>query len=131
MKRLLTLSLLVLTLNGMAYAAASLSNVRKIYIEKMSNNLDQYLSSSISAKFHGSITVVLEPSAADAILKGENIGAQDTTKATVQLVDPAGKTVLWSGTAGDRSKLLLDLKHGGQQKIADHLISELKKAMQP
>jgi hypothetical protein len=131
MKRLLTLALTVLALNGMAHAATSLSNVRKIYIEKMSNNLDQYLSSSISSKFHGSLVVVLEPSEADAILKGENISAQDTTKATVELVDPAGKTVLWSGTAGDRSKLMLDLKHGGQQKIADHLISELKKAMQP
>ena len=131
MKRLLALALMVFTLNGLAQAAVSLSNVRKIYIEKMNNNLDQYLSSSISSKFHGRVTVVLEPSAADAILKGENIGAQDTTKATVQLVDPAGQTVLWSGTAGDRSKMMLDLKHGGEQKLADHLIAELKKAMQP
>ena len=114
-----------------AQTAPTLANVRKVYIEKMDNNLDQYLTSSISSKFHGSMTVVLEKSQADAILRGENMGAQNTTKGTVELVDPSGKVVLWSGTASDRSGKFLDLKHGGEQKIADHLIGKLKKAMQP
>ena len=118
--------------NVSAQTAPSLAHVRKIYIEKMENNLDQYLTSSISisSKFHGSLTVVLEKSQADAIMRGENIGAQNTTRATVELVDPSGKVVLWSGTSGDRSAKFLDLKHGGEQKIADHLIDNLKKAMQ-
>lgn len=113
-----------------AYASAQLSQVRRVYIEKMDNNLDQYLASSISQKFHGSLTVVLERSQADAILKGVNITAQNTTTATVELVDPAEHVVLWSGTSGDKSLLTLDIKHGGQQKIADHIIGQLKKAMQ-
>jgi hypothetical protein len=109
----------------------ALVNVKKIYVEKMDNNLDQYITSEVSRQFHGSLQVVLESSKADAIMKGINIGAQNTTRATVQLVDPGGKSVLWSGTGGDRDKLFLDLKHGGEQKIAAHLVRDLKRAMQP
>jgi hypothetical protein len=131
--RTLTVALAVLLLaaNAPAQTDPTLANVRKVFIEKMDNNLDQYPTSSISSKFHGSLTVVLEKSQADAILRGENMGAQNTTKGTVELVDPNGKVVLWSGTANDRSGKFLDLKHGGEQKIADHLIGKLKKAMQP
>ena len=110
-------------------ASMLLSNVRRIYIEKMADNLDQYLASSISSKFHGSVTVVLDRKEADAIMKGVNIGAQTTEKATVELVDPGERQVLWSGTAGDRKMLTLDIAHGGQQKIADNLIGQLRKAM--
>ena len=137
MKRPISVAvLLVLVLSSagaavvFAQAAMLLSNVRKIYIEKMPDNLDQYLASAISHKFHGTVTVVLQRNEADAIMKGVNIGAQTTTQATVQLVDPAGRQILWSGTAGDRSWATLQMKHGGQEKVADNLISSLKKAMQ-
>ena len=97
--RTLIFVLIVLLVSASASAqtqtAPSLAHVRKVYVEKMENNLDQYLTSSISSKFHGSLTVVLDKSQADAILRGENIGAPNTTKATVELVDPSGKVVLW------------------------------------
>ena len=109
----------------------ALFNVKKVYVEKMENNLDQYITSEISRQFHGSLEVVLDKSKADGIITGVNIGAQNTTKATVQMVDPSGKVVLWSATGGDRNKLFLDLKHGGEQKIAEHLVKELKHSMQP
>lgn len=117
-----------------AHASAqstSLFKVKKIYVEPMENHLDQYLSSEISRQFHGSLELVTDPGAADAILKGVNLGAQSTTKATVNLVDPSGKVVLWSGTGADRENKFLDLKHGGLQTVAAHLIKDLKKAMQP
>ena len=133
-KRLLLLlpALIILFPNLTLYAQNPLllSNVRKIYIEKMDDNLDQYLGSSISKKFHGSVAVVLNKNEADAILRGVNIGAQTTKEATVQLVDPAGSQVLWLGTGGDRKVLTLGIAHGGQEKIADRLIGELKKAME-
>jgi hypothetical protein len=116
---------------SLAQSNPALFNVKKVYVEKMENNLDQYIISEISRQFHGSLAVVLEPRQADGIIKGINIGAQNTTKATVELVDPSGKTVLWSSTGNDRNKMLLDLKHGGDQKIAAHLVKDLKKAMQP
>ena len=111
-------------------APVLVSNVRKIYIETMADNLDQYLGSAISTRFKGAVTVVLDRKDADAILRGVNIGAQTTTQATVQLVDPSEKQIIWSGTAGDRKKVMLGLSHGGQQKLADSLIAQLHKAMQ-
>lgn len=129
---LAVLCLLALTLPLLAQSVPpALANVRKVYVEKMENNLDQYITSEISHQFHGTLEVVLDQSKADAIIKGINIGAQQTTKATVQMVDPSGKTVLWSGTGGDRDKMFLNLKHGGEQKVAAHLVKELKHAMQP
>jgi hypothetical protein len=114
-----------------AQTPTSLFNVKKVYIEPMENHLDQYLSSEISRQFHGSLELLTAPTGADATLKGVNLGAQNTTKATVNLVDPSGKVVLWSGTAGDREGKFAELKHGGLQTVAAHLIKNLKKAMQP
>ena len=139
MKKILTVICAVLCISGIgasssiaaAQTAIRLSNVRSIYIEKMDNNLDQYLASAISAKFHGTLTVVLNREQADAIMKGENMAAQQTQNGTVELVDKSGQTVLWSGSANDRSLITLDIGHGGEKKLADHLIGELKKAMQP
>jgi hypothetical protein len=123
--------LLALAVPVVAQSAPALANVRKVYVEKMENNLDQYITSEISHQFHGSLEVVLDKSKADAIIKGINVGAQNTTKATVQMVDLSDKVVLWSGTGGDRDKMFLNLKHGGEQKVAAHLVKELKHAMQP
>lgn len=110
--------------------APTLSNLHKIYVEPMENHLDQYLTSEISRQFHGSLQIVTSAAEADAILKGINIGAQATNKATVNLVDTSGKVVLWSGTAADREGKFLDVKHGGLQTVAGHLIHQLRKAMQ-
>lgn len=110
--------------------APTLASVRKVYVEPMENHLDQYLTSEISRQFHGSLQIVTSATEADAVLKGVNLGAQSTNKATVNLVDPTGKIVLWSGTAGDREGKFLDVKHGGLQSLASHLIHELHKAME-
>jgi hypothetical protein len=125
-----TLLLFSSFVSGQAQKQLLVSNVKKIYIEKMDNNLDQYLASSISSKFKGTVTVVLNKGDADAILRGVNIGAQTSVQATVQLVDPTATQIIWSGTAGDRSMVTLGITHGGLQKIADHLIDQMHKAMQ-
>ena len=113
-----------------AQGVIALVNVKKIYVEPIENHLDQYLTSEISRQFHGSLELVTDKAQADAIMKGVNLGAQNTTKSTVDLVDPSGKIVLWSGTAADRENKFLDLKHGGLQTVAGHLIKDLRKAMQ-
>jgi hypothetical protein len=110
--------------------APRLADVRKVYVEKMDNNLDEYLRSSISKQFHSRLTIVLKREEADAIISGVNSAAQRTQTATVTLTDPQGKIVLWSGSANDRSAKFLDLKHGGEAKLADHLIGQLRKAME-
>jgi tRNA G10 N-methylase Trm11 len=127
MMRLLAVGLLSISL--FAQTPMRLAEVRKIYIEKMPGNLDQYLRSSILKTFRDRVTIVLEKSMADAILSESPLGAQ-STKATVNLTDKHGNIALWSGTAGDREEKFLWLKHGGEQKVADRLADQLKDAME-
>ena len=125
-------------------AAPSLRSIRRIYVDKMDNDLDQYIRAEIQKKFGGDLTVVLKPEAADAILAGVSehqngtraaitgryLGLHDTATGSVSLLDKTGTTVLWSSEAGDRSLLFGSMKRGGPRKVADRLISNLKKAME-
>jgi hypothetical protein len=125
-------------------APPSLAAVKRIYIEKMENNLDQYLRAEIAKKFKGTVTVVLDQKDADGILAGVSeetkgtgakvtgryLGLHDVATGTVSLLDKEGKIILWSDEAGDRSLFWGPLKRGGQRKVADRLIGKLKKAME-
>lgn len=121
-----------------------LGSVRKIFIEKMDYNLDQYLRAEISKQFKGKVNVVLDKADADAILAGVGeqekgtgakvtgryLGLHDVASGTVSLLDKEGKVILWSDEAGDRSLFWGPLKRGGQRKVADRLVSKLKKAIE-
>jgi hypothetical protein len=123
--------------------APPLRSIRRIYVDKMDNDLDQYIRAEIQKKFAGSIIVVLRPEAADAILAGVSehqngtraavtgryFRLHDTATGSVSLLDKSGTTVLWSSEAGDRSILFGSMKRGGPRKVADRLVANLKKAM--
>jgi hypothetical protein len=125
------------------FAAQDLKSVHKVFIEKMDNDLDQYLRAEFSKQFKGKVTVVLAAADADAILAGVGeeqkgtgakitgryLGLHDVATGTVSLLDKEGKEILWSDEAGDRSLLFGVMKRGGQRKVADRLVSKLKKAM--
>lgn len=121
----------------------SLRSIKKIFIEKMPNDLDQYLRAEISKQFKGSVVVVLDKTEADGILAGVDqektgtgaqitgryLGLHDNATGTISMLDKTGKTILWSDEAGDRSLVFGALKRGGQRKVADRLVAKLKKAM--
>jgi hypothetical protein len=121
----------------------SLKAIHRLYIEKMDNNLDQYIRAEIIKQCKNKLTVVLDPKDADAILTGVNteekgtgakitgryLGLHDVTTGTVSLLDKEGKTLLWSDEAGDRNLFWGPLKRGGQRKVADRLVSKLKSAI--
>lgn len=123
--------------------ASPLASVKKIYIDKMPNDLDQYLRAEISKQFKGSVQVMLDEKEADGILTGVSeeekgtgakitgryLGLHDVATGTVSLVDKERKTILWSDEAGDRSLFFGAMKRGGERKVADRLIAKLKKAM--
>jgi hypothetical protein len=123
--------------------AVSLHSIKKIYVDKMDNDLDQYLRAEIQKQFKNEIIVVLKAEDADAILAGVSehqngtraavtgrwLGLHDTATGSVSLLDKGGSTVLWSGEAGDRSIMFGAMKRGGPRKVADRLINDLKKAM--
>jgi len=137
--------LLVATLLSAAALAQvpDLKSIHKVYIEKMDNNLDQYLRAEFTKQFKGRVMVVLDPKDADAILAGVGeeqkgtgakitgryLGLHDVATGTVSLLDKEGKVILWSNEAGDRNMWVGPLARGGQRKVADRLVSKLKKAM--
>jgi hypothetical protein len=121
----------------------SLSSIRKIYIDKMPNDLDQYLRAEFTKQFKGRIQVVLDQKDADAILAGVSeeekgtgakitgryMGLHDVATGSVSLLDKEGKVVLWSEEAGDRSLIVGAFKRGGERKVAERLVKKLQKAM--
>jgi len=142
----------VLMTSGIAFAAEkpaadqdtpSLKTVHKVYIDKMPNDLDQYLRVEIMKQLKGKLIVVLDPKEADGILAGVDteekgtgakvtgryLGLHDVATGTVSLLDKDGKVLLWSGEAGDRNLFWGPLARGGQRKVADRLISQLKSSL--
>ena len=123
--------------------APDLHSIHKVFIQKMDNDLDQYLRAEFTKQFKGKVLVVLEEKEADAILAGVSeeqkgtgakitgryLGLHDVATGTVSLLDKEGKVVLWSNEAGDRNMWVGALARGGQRKVADRLVSKLKKAM--
>jgi hypothetical protein len=126
-----------------AVADVSLKGVRRIFIEPMPGDLDQYISAEITKEFKGRVVIVLDKANADAIMRGvgENksgvgsaitgryLGLHDNSTASVTLVDPNETVVLWASEAGDRSLMWGVLARGGQRKVADRLVNNLKKAL--
>ena len=124
--------------------APALKSIHKIYIEKMPNDLDQYLRAEIAKQFKGKVIVVLKKEDADGVMTGINeeqkgaaakitgryLGLHDTVNGTVSLLDKTESTILWSDEAGDRNLVFGILHRGGQRKVADRLIGKLKKAME-
>ncbi len=126
-----------------AQTTPSLKAVKKIFIDKMDNDLDQYLRAEVVKQFKGKLTVVLDPKDADGILTGVNqekkgtaavvtgryLGLHDNATGTVSLTDREGNVLLWADEAGDRSLFWGPLARGGPRKVAERLISKLKDAM--
>jgi len=124
-------------------ADVSLKNVRRIFIEPMPGDLDQYISAEITKELKGRVVVVLDKANADVIMRGvgENkngvgaaitgryLGLHDNSTASVTLVDSGETVVLWASEAGDRSLMWGALARGGQRKVASRLVNNLKKAL--
>jgi hypothetical protein len=144
LKALLLLSVSSALACAYAQDVAALQSIKKVYIEKMPNDLDQYLRAEIVKQFRGSLLVVLDKNDADGILTGIDeektgtgaqitgryLGLHDNATGTLSMLDKEGKTILWADEAGDRSLLFGVMKRGGQRKVADRLVAKLKKAME-
>lgn len=126
-----------------AAQVTNLSSVHKIFIDKLDNNLDQYLRAEFFKQMKGRVTVVLEEKDADAVLTGISdeekgtgakitgryLGLHDLATGSLSLLDKQRKQILWSDEAGDRSLLFSVAHRGGERKVAERLVSKLKKAM--
>ncbi|MGA2096460.1 MAG: hypothetical protein ABSH39_09200 [Candidatus Acidiferrum sp.] len=103
----------------------SIKDVKKLYIEKMPSDLDEFIKTEMSKQLPGRFVIVLRPEDADAIMKGNVADGRGTATIT----DIRGTAELWAGEAGDKG-LYLTKVHGGEKKIAERLVGNLKKVLQ-
>lgn len=122
--------------------AQSLKEVRKIFVDKLPDNLDQFIRAE-SVKQKTLFSIVLEESQADAILTGVSesdkrigtqitgryLGLNDTASASLSLVSKDRKTLIWAGEAGDRSLLFGAWTRGGARKVAKRIVDKLDEAI--
>jgi hypothetical protein len=138
--------LLVFAVLALASATAQvrdLKSIHKIFIDKLPNDLDQYLRAEFFKQMPGKIEIVLEEKDADGILTGVSeekkgtgaqitgryLGLHDNATGSLSMVDKERKSILWADEAGDRSLMFGVMKRGGERKVAERLVSKLKKAM--
>lgn len=117
----------------------TLRDIHNLYIEDMPDGLDEAIKSEIYRQLPGRLAVVLRRANADAVMKGSSktfegkgakIGLKDKTSASVSITDLSGTVELWASEAGDKSPLKV-IKGGGPAKVAQRLVSNLRRAMTP
>lgn len=146
MKRKVSLSLVVILLFATVVIAADkkpkphpVPSGSKVYIAKMENDLDGFITTEVLKK-KLPITIVTEEKDADFILVGASLkaddkwyhtvfGGKDKNEGNVRLLGVQDKTVVWAGEAGDRSLWWGSFRRGGQRKVADRIVSRMKKEL--
>src|SRR5215467_1867472 len=130
--RLVTLALFL----GMGLIAATVPNGSKVFIAPMDNGLDGFIAPEIVKK-KIPVVVVTDEKDADYILSGASIkaddrwyntvfGGKDKNEGNVRLLDVKNKQMVWAAEAGDRSLWWGSLKRGGQRKVADRIVDQMK-----
>jgi len=109
----------------------------KVFIAPMQNGLEGFIAAEI-IKQKLSLVILTEEASADYIMTGGSIkaddhwynavwGGKDKLEGSVRLVSVKEKTMVWAGEGGDRSLFLPGFKRGGERKVADRIISQMKK----
>lgn len=120
-----------------AFGQSKVPSGSKIYITEMKGELHAFLITEI-LKAKLPVTVVTEEKDADFIMVGASLkaddkwfntifGGKDKNEGSAQLVSVKDKTITWAGEAGDRSLWASGWKRGGQRKVAERLIKQMKK----
>lgn len=117
--------------------AATVPTGSKIFISPMEGQLDGFLAPEI-IKQKLPVVVVLNEADADFILVGASIkaddkwyhvafGGKDKNEGNVRLLNIKNKSMVWAGEAGDRSLLYGGFQRGGERKVAERIVKQLKK----
>jgi hypothetical protein len=116
---------------------ASVPTGAKIFITPMEGQLDGFIAPEI-IKQKLPISVVLSENEADFVLVGASIkaddkwyhvafGGKDKNEGNVRLLNVKEKSMVWAGEAGDRSLIYGGFKRGGERKVAERIVKQMKK----
>lgn len=147
MKRLFIFSILLVVLFTALDSHAAkkvLPAQSRIYVTPMNNGLDGFIKSEIF-KQSLPILITLKEIDSDYVLTGSMVtkessqkwfhyltgtaGMSDSAQANISLIRTNDETLVWSTDAGDRSLWWGMLKRKGERKVAQRLVSQLKKTI--
>jgi hypothetical protein len=109
----------------------------RVFLSPMQGNLEGFISAEI-IKQKLPLSITTDENSADYVLTGTSIkaddrwyhvvfGGKDKNEGNVTLISTKQKTVVWAGEAGDRSMWWGGFKRGGERKVADRIVSRMKK----
>jgi hypothetical protein len=109
----------------------------RFFLAPMQGNLEGFISAEI-IKQKLPLSITTDENSADYVLTGTSIkaddkwyhvvfGGKDKNEGNVTLINTKEKTVVWAGEAGDRSMWWGGFKRGGERKVADRIVSRMKK----
>ena len=125
--------------------AASLRNVKKIFVEGEAGSWGRTIQTEISKQVGDQLTIVPKKNEADAILVSTKVPVEtgDNLMSRMLRVPPLSNdnevltlyakdqsTVLWSSEAGGRSLGWRTRIHGRHKKLAEQLVRSLKSALE-
>ncbi len=137
------LMLFLLLCSSFALAAEKTDNKvpsgSKLFIAPMQGELNGFIATEI-LKQKLPVIIVTDDKDADFVLTGASLkaddkwyntvfGGKDKNEGNVQLLDVKSKTMVWAGEAGDRSLWFGGWKRGGERKVADRIVSSMKKEL--
>jgi hypothetical protein len=131
--------LLVISAFSVIARGQSVPKGSKVFIAQMENGLDGFIAPELIKK-KIPIVVVTEESQADFVLSGASLkaddrwynvvfGGKDKNEGNVRLLDVKTKQMVWAGEAGDRSLWWGSLRRGGERKVAERIVEEMKKQL--
>lgn len=130
--------LVILTLLAGCISAAGIKvpTGSRVFIAPMENGLDGFIAPEI-IKQKLPLVVVTDEKDADLVLIGGSLkaddkwyntifGGKDKNEGNARLLDVKTKQMVWAGEAGDRSLWWGSLKRGGERKVAERIVGQMK-----
>jgi hypothetical protein len=129
--------LLALVLTSFVAAQAASLNNQNLFISPMDGRLDGFIASEI-IKQKLPVKVVTDEKDADFVMVGASLKAddhwyntvfngKDKNEGNVRILNVKEKTLVWAGEAGDRSLFYSNWHRGGERKVAERIVDQMKK----
>jgi hypothetical protein len=118
-------------------SAPRLGADRRLFISPMEGKLDGFIAAEV-VKQALPVLVVLDDKDVDLVLVGQSLkeddhwynaiwGGKDKNEGNLRLIDVRSRSMVWAGEAGDRSLIYGKFKRGGERKVAERLVRQMKK----
>ena len=135
MKKLLPL--LILMLVGFTFGQTA-NNRPKVFIAPMESGLNEFLTAALIQE-KVPIDIIVADDGAEYVIRGTAVKGEnkwydtvfgnekDRNQASVTILRASDKSIVWAGSAGDKSIWFPAWAKGGQRKVAERLAKAIKK----